>query len=217
MSYSTIRSVGRAALLAAAVLAAGARFGPGDDPQEILREVRKTYDTIRDAEIRFTERTRFPQSSLEQHSAGTLYLKKEHKYRIETEDQTVVTDGATVWSYSSASHQVLIDRYKGGDNPFAPERILAGGGADYTATALGREKVGGADCAVLKLVPRGESSLVRTLHIWVDKGLVRKAVITDVNGKETTYTVLDIRLNPGLSESRFVLEIPPGAEVVDMR
>jgi len=202
MSYSIIRSARAAAALAAAFLALGARPGGGDDAQEILKDVRRVYDGIRDAEIRFTERTRFPQSSLEQHSAGTLYLKKEHKYRIETEDQTVVTDGATVWSYSSASHQVLIDRYKGGDNPFAPERILAGGGAD---------------CAVLKLVPRGESSLVRTLHIWVDKGLVRKAVITDVNGKETTYTVLDIRLNPGLSESRFVLEIPPGAEVVDMR
>jgi len=217
MSYSITRSARAAAALAAAFLALGARPGGGDDTQEVLKDVRRTYDAIRDAEIRFTERTRFPQSSLEQHSAGTLYLKKEHKYRIETEDQTVVTDGTTVWSYSSASHQVLIDRYKGADNPFAPERILSGGGADYTATALGREKVGGADCTVLKLVPRGESSLVRTLHIWVDKGLVRKAVITDVNGKETTYTVLDIRLNPGLSDSRFVLEIPPGAEVVDMR
>ena len=217
MRYSTTHSARVLAVAAAALLASGARSGPGDDPQEILREVRKTYDGIRDAEIRFTERTRFPQSTLEQRSAGTLYLKKEHKYRIETDDQTVVTDGETVWSYSPANHQVLIDRFKGADNPFAPERILAGGGADYNASAIGREKVGGADCAVLKLVPRAESSLVRTLHLWVDRGLVRKAVITDVNGKETTYTVLDIRLNPGLSDSRFVLEIPPGAEVVDMR
>jgi len=224
MSYSTIRSVPvralvRAGALAAALVLGGARGAEGDDPQDILRDVRKTYDGIRDAEIRFTERTRFPQSTLEQRSAGTLYLKKEHKYRIETDDQTVVTDGETVWSYSQANHQVLIDRFRIADNAFAPEKILAGGGGDYTATVVGKEKAGGAECVILKLVPRAESSLVRTLHLWVDRGdrLVRKAVITDVNGKETTYTVTDIRINPGLSDSRFVLEIPAGAEVVDMR
>ena len=43
------------------------------------------------------------------------------------------------------------------------------------------------------------------------------AELTDVNGKVTTYTVSDIKLNPGLSDSRFVLQIPEGAEVVDMR
>ncbi|HUI10574.1 MAG TPA: outer membrane lipoprotein carrier protein LolA [Bacteroidota bacterium] len=225
MTYSITRSAragGRiraVALLGAMLLAGGARAGGGDDPQEILREVRKTYDGIRDAEIRFTERTRFPQSTLEQQSAGTLFLKKEHKYRIETEDQTVVTDGETVWSYSRANRQVLIDRFKAADNAFAPERILAGGGGDYAATFIGREKIGSADCALLKLVPRAESSLVQALHLWVDRGdwLVRKAVVTDVNGKETTYTVAEFRLNPGLSDSRFVLEIPQGAEVVDMR
>jgi len=219
MRYSTTHSARVLAVAAAALLASGARSGPGDDPQEILREVRKTYDGIRDAEIRFTERTRFPQSTLEQRSAGTLYLKKEHKYRVETDDQTVVTDGATVWSYSRVNNQVLIDTFKGGDNAFAPEKILSGGGTDYAATVLGREKAGGADCVLLKLVPKSESSLVRTLHLWVDRNerLVRQAVITDVNGKETTYTVADIKLNPGLSDSRFVLEIPAGAEVVDMR
>jgi outer membrane lipoprotein-sorting protein len=58
-----------------------------------------------------------------------------------------------------------------------------------------------------------------SLRLWVDPSewLVRMAELTDVNGKVTTYTVSDIKLNPGLSDSRFVLQIPEGAEVVDMR
>jgi outer membrane lipoprotein-sorting protein len=84
-----ILGVPLAALLVLLVRGAAA----SDDPQEVLDSVRKKYDGIRDAELRFTQRTRFPGSTLEQRVKGTLYLKKEHKYRIETDEQTVVTDG----------------------------------------------------------------------------------------------------------------------------
>lgn len=216
---SVKRTAVRGAALAALAMIALRSWGAADDPQEILGSVRKKYDTIRDAELRFTQLTKFPQSTLEQHAKGTLYLKKEHKYRIETEDQTVVTDGETVWSYSAASRQVLIDRFKLNDRSFSPERILGGSTDEYSATLRGREKAGNTECIVLRLVPRGEGSLVSSLRLWIDPSeyLVRMAEITDVNGKVTTYTVLDIKLNPGLSDSRFVMQIPEGAEVVDMR
>ena len=190
-----------------------------DDPQEILESVKKKYDGIRDAELRFTQRTRFPGSTLEQRAKGTLSLKKEHKYRIETEDQTVVTDGETVWSYSVPNRQVLIDRFKLSDRSFSPERILGGATEGYAATVRGREKAGGIECVVLNLIPRNEGSVMTSLRLWIDPSewLVRTAELTDVNGKVTTYTVSDIKLNPGLSDSRFVLQIPEGAEVVDMR
>ena len=211
----------RGAALAALLLGVARGAARSDDPQEILGAVRKKYETIRDAELRFTQHTRFPQSSLEQRAKGTLYLKKEHKYRIETDDQTVVTDGETVWSYSAANRQVLIDRFKPSDRSFSPERILGGGGGaeEYTATVRGREKAGGTECIVLKLIPRGEGSLLSSLRLWVDPSdwLIRVAELTDVNGKVTTYSVSDIKLNPGLSDSRFVMQIPEGAEVVDMR
>ena len=210
-----LRAAAAAALLLSAVRPAAA----SDDPQETLSNVRKKYESIRDAELRFTERTRFPESSLEQRTRGTLYLKKEHKYRIETDDQTVVTDGETVWSYSPANRQVLIDRFKLTDRSFSPERILGGATDEYAAAVTGREKAGNAECIVLKLTPRGEGSLVSSMRLWVDPSdwLVRMAEMTDVNGKVTTYTVSDIKLNPGLSDSRFVMQIPEGAEVVDMR
>ncbi len=131
----------------------------------------------------------------------------------------MVTDGETVWSYSAANHQVLIDRFKLSDRSFSPERILGGATGDYTATVRGRERSGNAECIVLWLIPRGEGSLMTSLRLWVDPSewLVRMAEFTDVNGKVTTYTVSDIKLNPGLSDSRFTLQIPEGAEVVDMR
>ena len=66
----------RGAALAALLLGVTRGAARSDDPQEILGAVRKKYETIRDAELRFTQHTRFPQSSLEQRAKGTLYLKK---------------------------------------------------------------------------------------------------------------------------------------------
>ena len=226
MFFSIIRNAAlrvvllQAAGLVALLLTVPPRTAAQDNPQEVMESVRKKYDTIRDAELRFTQHTRFPRSTLEQRVKGTLYLKKERKYRIETDEQIVVTDGETVWSYSVANHQVLIDRFKPNDRSFSPERILGGGGTEeYAATVRGREKTGSIECIVLKLLPRGEGSLVSSLRLWVDPSdwLVRKAEITDMNGKVTTYTLSDFTLNPGLADSRFVFQIPEGAEVVDMR
>jgi outer membrane lipoprotein-sorting protein len=72
---------------------------------------------------------------------------------------------------------------------------------------------------VLKLVPKNGEGLVVSLRLWVDTAdwIVRKAEVTDANGKETTYTVSSIRTNIGLADSRFTLRIPEGAEVVDLR
>jgi chaperone LolA len=202
-----------------AVVTAGAVSAAAETPQEILERVRAKYESVKDAEITFTQRTRLPMSKLEHHGSGTLSLKKENKYRVEMGDQTIVTDGVTVWSYSVPNKQVLIDTYKMNERSLSPDRILAGAPKDFGATTTGREKMGAIEALVLKLVPRGEGSLVSSLRLWVDPTtwLVRKAEVTEVNGKQTTYSVLTSTLNTGLSDARFTLRIPDGVEVVDLR
>jgi len=190
-----------------------------ETPQEILERVRKKFETVKDAELTFSQRTRFALSKLEQNASGTLSMKKEHKYRIETEEQTIVTDGATVWSYSVPNKQVLIDVFKMNERAMSPERILAGAPGDFTASVVGREKLGRFETVVLKLVPVAEQSLASAIRLWVDtsEALIRKAEVSDVNGKETTYTVGAYKLNTGMSDTRFTFSIPDGVEAVDLR
>jgi outer membrane lipoprotein carrier protein len=191
----------------------------GDTPDEILGRVRKKYDSIRDAEVSFSQRTRFAVAKIEHQAHGTLALKKENKYRIEMEDQVIVTDGVTVWSYSVPNKQVLIDVFRQNERTLSPERILSGAPGEYAPTVIGHENIEGADMAILKLAPRGEHMLVASLRLWIDTEtwLIRKAEVTDVNGKETTYSVSDIRINTGIPDARFTLKIPEGVEVVDLR
>jgi outer membrane lipoprotein-sorting protein len=197
------------------LLAATAFAQPAD---EILEKARKKYDALTDVEVRFTQAVKFPVSRVEQRVSGVLQMRKGNHYRVETGEMTVVTDGTTVWSYSRATHQLLIDRFNADERTFSPERILTAAPEDFSAVLLGKEKVGAQETFVLKLVPSSEG-FITTLKLWIAESdyLTRKVEMVDASGKETTYLVSDLRANAGIPESRFTLPVPEGAEVVDLR
>lgn len=186
--------------------------------QDVLEKARKKYESLIDVELHFTQSVKFPVSRVEQRINGTLQMRKGNRYRVETEDMTVVTDGETVWSYSRGTNQVLIDRFSMDERMFSPERILTAAPEDFTATLLGKEKIGNQETVVLKLLPTGEG-FVKSMKLWVGESdhMTLKAEIVDANGKETTYVVSDLRVDAGIPESRFTMKVPEGAEVVDLR
>lgn len=191
----------------------------GETPDEVLQNVKRKYDSIKDAELRFSQRVKFAVAKLEQSVSGTLFLKKENKYRVELDDQTIVTDGVTVWSYSAADKQVLVDNFRKDERMLSPEKILTGTPSDFHSTILGREVVKGKPTVRLKLVPNDDQSFVQVLRLWVDETtwFISKVEVVDAGGKETTYIVSNVNVNIGLEDSRFTYTIPEGVEVVDLR
>jgi outer membrane lipoprotein carrier protein len=155
----------------------------------------------------------------EQKIRGTLLTKKPNKYRVELSDRTIVTDGVTVWSYTPANNQVIVNTFKLDDNALTPDKVLAAAPNDYKASFVSEEKSGRATIHVMKLVPRDEASLIETMKLWVDGStwLIKKVEILDVNGKKILYQVNDIKINTGLADSRFTYEVPKGVETVDLR
>jgi len=190
-----------------------------DSATDIIERVQKKYAEINDAILHFSQKVRFNLSKAEYTSSGTLYMKKTNHYRIVTEDRTFVTDGKTVWSYSPANKQVLIDTYKEEPRSFSPEKFLLSVPKDFYSAILGREKFQGKKVVLLKLSPKDDSASMKSLKLWVDDGewLLWRAEVVDMNDNVTDYTVSDIRLNTTLSDSTFSFAAPPGVEVVDLR
>jgi len=191
----------------------------GQTAQEILEKVRRKYDSIEDARFDFSQKITFSMTMIEQTMSGTLFLKKTNKYRLELDDQTIVTNGRTVWKYSMPQNQVIIDTFKMNERSLSPERILAGAPEDFFSTLLGKGKIGKSDVVSLKLVPKSDDSLIKSLKLWIDESswLIRKVELLDVNEKQTVYLVNDVKINVGLQDSYFTYQIPDGSEVVDLR
>jgi chaperone LolA len=188
------------------------------DAKDIIDRVQKKYEDIDDAVVTFSQTTRFKVSHVEQSVNGTLYFKKKNKYRIETQDRIVVTNGVTSWSYSPATNQVVIDNYRKDARALSPEQLLTSYPENFYSTLVGEEDIDGKAAYVLKLTPKEEHSFASAMKLWVGKDwLLRRIQITDVSGAVTEYRIKSVLINKGIDDRRFNFDIPSGAERIDMR
>lgn len=184
---------------------------------ELTERMQKRFEKIMDATADFTQTVRFGFSKIEQQFSGVVSMKKPNKYRIESENQTVVTDGSTVWAFSPVNNQVVIDRYKENQNSVSPERFLVNLPSNYYVTIIGREK--DSKQYNVKLVPKDDRSFIKNVRLWVEDGTwnVKKVVILDSNETETTYLISNLQTNTKIGNNRFTFVASPGTEIVDLR
>jgi outer membrane lipoprotein carrier protein len=188
------------------------------DAKDIIERVQKKYEDIDDAVVSFSQSTRFKVSRVEQSVNGTLYFKKKNKYRIETQDRIVVTNGITSWSYSPGTNQVVIDNYRKDARALSPEQLLTSYPENFYSTLVGEEEIDGKTTYVLKLTPKEEHSFASAMKLWVGKDwLLKRIQITDVGGAVTEYRIKNVLINKGIDDRKFSFDIPSGAERIDMR
>jgi chaperone LolA len=187
--------------------------------KEIIESLRKKYASIDDAVVKFEQTVKYGVSKFEQSFSGTFYFKKKNKYRIETDQQIVVTDGVTSWLYSKVNNQVIIDKYREDKDISSPEKFLLSISDEYIPVILRTERNEGKKVYILKLTPRDENSSIESAKIWIVEGdlQITRVEITDISGTVTTYSVKSIKINSGVEDSIFKFSIPSGVKVVDLR
>ncbi len=189
------------------------------DASKILKKVEKKYESITDITASFTQHIIFGVSKMEQKFEGTLKMKKGNKYRIELEQQTIVTDGKTVWSHYHINNQVMINNYKEDPKSFSPDRVLINVPKNYNTVLLGEEILFGKKNAIIKLTPKDEKSLTKAMKVWIDLDtyLMRQIEITDVSDNFTKYIVNTIKTNTNIPDAEFKFDIPKNVETIDLR
>jgi outer membrane lipoprotein carrier protein len=187
--------------------------------KEIIESLRKKYASIDDAVVKFEQTVKYGVSKFEQSFSGTFYFKKKNKYRIETDQQIVVTDGVTSWLYSKVNNQVIIDKYREDKDISSPEKFLLSISDEYIPVILRTERNDGKKVYILKLTPRDENSSIESAKIWIVEGdlQITRVEITDISGTVTIYSVKSIKINSGVEDSIFKFSIPSGVKVVDLR
>lgn len=194
-------------------------FSASMNARKIMKNVKKRYESLQTLKANFKQIYFWELAGETQTLEGSLFLKSGNHYRIETDSQVVVTDGKQVWTYSPANHQVIIDYLsQSNENPL-PKDLLFKYSEDYTPHLIGEEKIDGEKTYVLNLVPKDEDAFIKSMKIWVNESnwLTTKIEQTDINDNKNTYIVSDIEENVKLSDALFTFQIPPDAEIVDLR
>lgn len=212
------RTILACAAAALSILAAGVSAA-GDDAQDLLSKLQDRYRSVQDASVTFSQHVLFGVTKSENRSRGTFVMKKGNKYRIEFDEQTIVTDGKSLWSYSKANNQVIINAYREDPKSFSPDKVLVSVPENYVAAILGRDTVRGREATILKLTPKSKRNSLRWLKVWVDDddALMRRIQVYDASENTVTYDLDEIKLNSGVADSRFEFVPPQKSEVIDLR
>lgn len=190
------------------------------DVKDIIENVQETYDEITDLSASFEKVETFKLTGTKNKTIGKLYIKNGTKYRFESEDQTIVTDGKSVWTYNGLTNQLIIDRLRKNSGALLPRDMLYKYPREYYSTLLRTEKKSGKDVYVIKLDPQeGVHGFVKSMKIWVeeDSWLVHKIETTDLNGNASLFLISKINTRKKLPEDLFLYKAGKGMKVVDMR
>jgi outer membrane lipoprotein-sorting protein len=87
--------------------------------------------------------------------------------------------------------------------------------ANYDVKFAGEEVLDGQKTAMLDLVPKTKSSLIKTVRIWMDvqKGISLQVKATEPGGDYTIFKYSNIRVNSPMPGNAFDLRLPPDVKV----
>ena len=134
-------------------------------------------------------------------------------------NNVLITDGETVWQYSVANKQVIIDQAdKNGTNQL-PGDFLLKYADGYAPKLVGEELLNGKQCYVLNLKSVSGDDYYQKIKVWIDKKkyYTQKIEQYDINDNVNIYTMKSVLKNLPVSDTKFHFTVPPGVEIIDLR
>ncbi len=189
------------------------------NPTKIIQNVEKKLDSTISIRIVFKQTYIWELTGEEQSIEGELLLQGDDRFHVTTEDQVIVSDGQTLWTYSKPSQRVLIDRLSDSDNTLLPRQILFQYTRSYTSRMVGEETLLGKACAVVMLTEESGDAFFPKVTVWIeqDTWIPRKVEQIDINDNRTIYELTSLQFDVPADRSIFEFVIPEDTEVIDMR
>jgi outer membrane lipoprotein carrier protein len=190
---------------------------------EVVDRVEATCARVEDLSARFHQTVTNRAAGAIQEASGVFLTKRPGKMRWEyqkPEARLFVTDGETLWAYSPADRQVVVQDVGEAFASRMPLSFLAGDcqlRREFAVSAV--ENAATRDATrfmILDLRPKHpEGGIARMLlEVNLQTYTVEKTTIFDAAGNTTVIALTDLKLNSGLSDQQFQFTPPAGVTVV---
>ncbi|MBI4524508.1 MAG: outer membrane lipoprotein carrier protein LolA [Deltaproteobacteria bacterium] len=209
-----------------AFLALGLLIGPlsraaeRGDEEHVVASLQKSYDAIQDFVADFRQENDVKTLNRKIKASGKVYFKRPGKMLWRYEEpkgQWVLADGKNLYYYQPEQRQVIKSPLKKAFHSEVPVSFLLGIGnlrKDFNVTLKGSEQGN----YVLQLAPKGSAGGFTDIQLGVDRRSfeIVWARILDATGNMTTIRFSGMQKGVGLKDSVFHLQLPDGADVVEL-
>jgi outer membrane lipoprotein carrier protein len=211
------------ALIMALRVAAGSTAGLAAESRsgdQIVESLQKNYDATVDFVADFRQETQVKTLNRTLKAWGKVSFKRPGKMLWRYEEpkgQFVLADGKHLYFYQPEQNQVIKTPLKNAFRSDIPLSFLLGIGnlkKDFNATLKGTED----DHYVLRLEPKGEAGGFSDVLLGVSRSTsdIVWVSVRDAVGNVTTIRFSNMRKGVGVPESLFRLEVPAGADIVEL-
>ena len=199
-------------LLALATLVFWSGQALAQSPEDTARRLQARYGSVESLQADFVQRIG------NQSLSGTLRVMDD-AFRLDLGSQVFVTDGTTLWSYSSDDQQVVVQTYDPSQVGFSVGQLFTDYLSVFRVTGATSARLSGVAHDVLTLRPREAGSSVRdaTLYVRSSDGIPTRVRVHDASGATLAFDLSNVRLNQSMAASTFRFSAPRGTEVVDLR
>lgn len=192
------------------------------DPKalEILEAMSKKYKAITSFEANLTSALTNESEGVKEEFKGKITVKGE-KFRLLLDDQEIINNGTTVWTYLPAAKEVNIDNFDPGSDEINPTKIFDMYKKGFKYLYLADKTEGGVVVEEVDLVPEKKDAQyfkIKMMIVKKDKS-IQSWTMFDKSGNRYKYTITKFTPNVKLEDSFFTFDPKkyPGVEVIDLR
>lgn len=142
-------------------------------------------------------------------------------YKLELDEQVVINNGTTVWTYLPDVNEVNIDTYNPDEDEISPSKIYTAYQKGYKYIYIGDESCNGGTCAVIDLVPNDKDAQFFKIKLFIGKNdySLKSWTMFDKTGNKYKYTISNFDDSIKVNKSFFTFDASkyPGVEIIDLR
>lgn len=151
---------------------------------------------------------------------GKISVKGE-MFKLELDEQVVINNGTTVWTYLPDVNEVNIDNYDPDEEEMSPSKIYDAYKEGYKYILLGEQTVNGKLSSEVDLVPNDTDSQFFKIKLFIAKAdnSLQTWTMFDKSGNKYIYAIQNFKGNSTSKDSDFAFNAAdyPGVEVIDLR
>lgn len=192
------------------------------DPKalETLEAMSKKYKVLTSFEANLTSALTNESEGVKEEFKGRIIVKGE-KFRLSLEDQEIINNGTTVWTYLPSAKEVNIDNYDPGSDDINPVKIFEMYKKGFKYLYIADKTEAGVVLEEIDLVPEKKDAQyfkIKMMIVKKDKS-IQSWTMFDKSGNRYKYSITRFTPNVKLDDSLFTFDIKkyPGIEVIDLR
>lgn len=188
--------------------------------QKIISNIKDNYKKMKTFESDFTQIQMWELASEESRVSGKIFMNSDNSFRVEMpEGDYIISNGKTVWRYSTENSQVLIEDVKDNEESMIPGKLFFDFTDRYNLKDFVEKKEGDKQIYILELMaPKEKDRFIYRLKVKINSEFLPYEIESyDLDENKTAYILENIKINSEISPDKFNYVKKEGVEVIDLR